>query len=106
MNHLGARTVIKEIDNLVITRLSDAMLVPEENVVFMRYYYIENDKSGEVINSYQAEQKYRYFTIPEIEYYLENNGLEAISFFTYLKEEKLSDNWNVGCIARANRRRF
>lgn len=98
--HLEPRHVKKHGDDGVeLTRLSNAAIDADNNCLKLDYYYIVS--KNDVVDAFEIHENMRYYSKLELEYYLNNNGFEIISFFNYNTTEELSGTcWNGGCLAR------
>lgn len=82
-----------------ISRFSNAVISARENVLLLDYYYIIEEGSNKPI-SIEIHEKMRYFTLKEIEYFLDKIGFRIEKVFRYGTKEPISDfDWNVGVLA-------
>lgn len=100
---LKPETRIKRIENdfLKITRIAEPVVHFDKNIVDVNYEVLIEDLNSERIIKINETHKMRYFSLPEIEYYLNNNGFKVINFEAWLTKEKPSENtWGVTSICK------
>lgn len=82
--------------NTTIDRYSFCKMNQLENVLMLNYKYIITEP--EDISVINIQEKMRYFTLLELEYYLTCNGFDIVNTYTYLTDKALTEqDWN-GCI--------
>lgn len=97
---LEARHKKVQKDSTVISRLSNASVCAEDNVLLLDYYYII-EESDILSDCFEIHEKMRYFTVKEMEYYLSKTGFEIVKIFNYGTQNMLSSKeWNAGMIVR------
>lgn len=84
----------------VVSRFSNASICAEDNVLLLDYYYIV-ESPGDSPDCFEIHEKMRYFTVKEMEYYLNKTGFKNIKTFRYGTRNMLSSKeWNAGMIVR------
>ncbi len=85
-----------EYDGNRITRISEARLLPMENVINLKYRYIVEDKDIDCF-SITVDEKMRFFSVLELEKYIKDAGFETITVNRFLSDYDLGcEDWN-GC---------
>lgn len=95
------RSKFKQVENdeYIVTRVSNAVNNPMENILEEEYYYIV--ETQDEIFSISIQEKMRYFSKLEIEYFLEKAGFKIEHLWRYLSKDNLTeDDWNGFIVAR------
>lgn len=92
---------LKQVKNekYIITRISNAINNLMDNVLEEEYYYLIEEK--EQVSSVAIQEKMRYFSLLEIEYFLKKSGFYIEKAYNYLTTDNLSpEDWNGFIVAR------
>lgn len=97
----GDRVKVVEEDGRRIIRLTQADLDVNRNIITINFHVftLEGDR---VVSETQETHPARYWSIPELEYFLEKNGFDTInvSLPLNLDEKPSEDNWNMFVVAQ------
>jgi len=82
-----------------VTRVSSVQNNEMENILEHEYYYIIEE--ADQISSVAIQDRIRYFSVPEIQYYLDKAGFCVEKIYNYLTYDPLTPNdWNGFIIAK------
>jgi SAM-dependent methyltransferase len=83
-------------DQVSITRIAEPVIHYNDNIVDVNYtIYVQNQLTGE-LTSFQEKHPMRHFSIPEIDLFAKNAGLQRISAEEFLSGKfPGSDTWGV-----------
>ena len=96
---------IKKVENssVVVTRIARPVFRRHENQVEVNYYLAVFDKKSRQKREFIESHTMRYLFKPEVEYFLNNIGLEMISFSEFMRESvPARGEWNACFIGRKN----
>jgi SAM-dependent methyltransferase len=90
-------TKIRRLENneIILTRISEAEMITNKNVVNVNFeIIIENKKTKDIEKTYELHPM-RYWFLPEIEYFSIKTGFSILNSFEWMTEKHLSINsWN------------
>ena len=87
-------------DHIRVLRIAEPDIDSEKNTVDVRYEIRVEDKSDSSFTTFREGHLMRYFFLPEIELFLEQNGLKLIAAHEWLTKRKPDfDCWNLTVIA-------
>lgn len=96
-----ARLKRKENEKIMLTRIAEPTLCPNENAVEVNYEIIIKEKKEGKFEDFHEVHKMRYFFKPEIELFLELNGLRLVGFEEWMtKKEPDINTWAVCCVCK------
>jgi ubiquinone/menaquinone biosynthesis C-methylase UbiE len=86
---------------LSLIRKTSSTLLPTEDIIKINFKVFEK-LSTRLIKRTEETHNMRYFSLPEISYFLEQNGLKMIKVVNFLDDKKkvTDDNWNIFVIAK------
>lgn len=87
--------------NILVTRIAEPIIYPNDNIVDVNYQMIVLDKKTNNSKSFKETHKMRYFFKPELELFFEKNNLELINFEEFLTGKQAGFNsWGTCFICR------
>jgi SAM-dependent methyltransferase len=90
-----------EDNELKIVRLSEPMHHTESNIIDVNFEFIIEEKLTCKTESFIELHKMRYFSIPEIEYFLERCGFKSLLYEEWMTGNVPSEEtWGVCCVAK------
>lgn len=89
-----------EDSQLKVTRIAEPRLYPLENRVDVHYHVLVDRNDGSKAHEIVETHGMRYFTIPELDYFLSSNGLHLAASFDWMSDSPPSaDSWTACCVA-------
>ncbi len=89
-----------ENDDIKVTRLAEPVMHPIQNIVDVNYEIIIEDKKNCNAKHLHEKHRMRYYSSPEIEYYLSKNGFSLLHQEEWLTgNEPGFDSWGVCFVA-------
>lgn len=88
---------IKEGEN-TISRITNSKLDPLKNLIKINFKIVDSKNSKSVSETHTM----RYFSIPEISYFLNKNGMELVNVYNFLDltTKVKDDKWNIFIVAK------
>ncbi|MBA4369739.1 MAG: SAM-dependent methyltransferase [Desulfobacterium sp.] len=99
-------TRVKELENerIILTRIAEPILHPDENLVDVCYHLFVRDKKTQNVEEIRENHIMRYLFKPEIEMIFDSFGFEMISFSAFMRDSlPAPGNWDVCFIGRKKR---
>jgi SAM-dependent methyltransferase len=91
-----------EDENIVVTRIAEPKIYPNDNVVDVNYQVFIKDKITNGVEELNETHKMRYLFVPEIKFILENNNFELVTSGEWMTELIAGFNtWGVYFVARS-----
>jgi len=90
-------TRIKRLENneIQITRLTESEILPNSNIVNVKFEVLIEDKENGELTKTQELHPMRYWFYPEIEYFCKHVGFKIERSFQWMTETELSlESWN------------
>ena len=85
-----------EDDAISVTRLAEPVMHPNENLVDVNYHVFVREKTAGRVEELKESHRMRYLFRPEVEAFLENNGLRIIECAEWMTgKEPGFDTWGV-----------
>lgn len=81
-----------EDEEVMIERYATPHLIINENLVEIDYRIVVRDLNNQSTHEINEKHRMRYLFLPELEYFLDNAGLQMDSCEEWMKGNKLSDN--------------
>lgn len=94
---------VKKLENneIKVTRIAEPVVHPNENIVDVNYEVIIEDKQTHIITNLTEKHRMRYFSFPELEYYLKNAGFQTLHCEEWISRKKPGfDTWGVVWICK------
>jgi SAM-dependent methyltransferase len=83
-----------EDDEVIITRITEPVMLFNENIVDVNFEVIIEDKKTKLVEKLHETHKMRYLFLPEIEMVANKAGLKVEKSYKWMKNENLSpDSW-------------
>lgn len=96
---LSSRMKQVEGEHGIITRCSNAVNDLLHSLLYLEYYYLI--EAGEKVETVTINEKMRYFSLVEMEYFLTTAGFEILDEYKYLTDSAIDENtWNGFVIAK------
>ena len=87
--------------DIKITRLTEPVQLFNENIVDVNFELHIEDKHTKGFETIKELHKMRYFSIPELDYFLYKCGLHSLRYEEWMTGHKPSEStWGVCCIAK------
>ena len=94
---------VKRLENekLEIIRIAEPVINEINNTVDVNYQILIKDKQTNLAETLNEKHIMRYFSLPEISYFLESNGFIIVDAYKWLTDNQPNgDSWSVCIIAR------
>lgn len=97
----GARERSVFVRGMRITRKTKSILLPTKNLIKITFDIVVS-KKGRIVDKVKETHEMRYWTIPELKYFLDKTGFELASVVNFMgKSSKISDDkWDIFVIAK------
>ena len=101
INALSPKNIKKQIKDITVNRISNAMLNPNLNCLQLDYYYILYSDYSHIVDSFEIHEIMRYFSTMELDYMLKEAGFSSTNFVEWGTNNELTPTmWNGCCIAK------
>ncbi len=89
-----------EDEEILVTRIAEPIMYPNENRVDVNYQVFIKDKRSTAIDELKETHKMRYLFKPELAYFIEQSGMKVIDCREWMTTKKIGfDTWGVYWIA-------
>ena len=93
----------KENEELVITRISEPELRPDENCVVVDYTFFVKDKKMKAIKEFKEKHRMRYLFMPEVKQLFEDQGMQIIAAREWMTDREPGiDTFGVYFVGKAD----
>lgn len=90
-----------ETENVVLTRIAEPLLRPNENLVDVKYRIIIHDRKQGCFQEIEELHTMRYLFLPEIKMLLQDAGFVLVEAKKWMTIEQPGfDSWYICCVAR------
>jgi SAM-dependent methyltransferase len=90
-----------EDEQIIVTRIAEPVMHPNENVVDVNYHVFVRDKVSGEVEEVKETHRMRYLFRPEIEILLKETGMEVIESSEWMSDREPGfDTWGVCFVAR------
>jgi len=93
-----------EDEEIVVTRIAEPVMHPNDNLVDVNYQVFIKEKSSNLVEEISETHRMRYLFKPEIDWLLTKSHLELVEYNEWLtNNEPGFDTWNVYFVGRLNK---
>lgn len=90
-----------EDDIILVKRLAEPVMHPNDNIVDVNYLLTVTDKKTQKVNELTETHRMRYFFLPEIKIILDETGFEIYEVGEWLTAKQPGlDTWSVYCVVK------
>ena len=92
----------KENEDVVITRISEPELRPDENCVVVDYTIFIKDKKTKAIKEFKEKHRMRYLFMPEVKQFFEDQDMKIIAAREWMTDREPGiDTFGVYFVGKA-----
>jgi SAM-dependent methyltransferase len=90
-----------EDEQIIVTRIAEPVMHPNENVVDVNYHVFVREKASGEVAELKETHRMRYLFLPEIELLLRETGMSILSASEWMSERQPGfDTWGVCFVAK------
>jgi SAM-dependent methyltransferase len=93
-----------EDEQIMVTRVAEPVMHPNENVVDVNYNVFVRDKASKAVEELRETHRMRYLFLPELELLLRGTGMSIVSASEWMSDRQPGfDTWSVCFVAKGEK---